>query len=355
MLYLAVAVAVAVAADPAAAGPAAPEHRPVISNARLETVSAAAGLQQAIRAAVARQREPGWIGYSVPRLADGGQSCCWDDGGRGCGLEGGRQVGAPAAVGPVLLEGPTHIVVLLRAEQGAVGKLRSYTSDCPLDGGGLPMLWLTDVRPSESVALLAAYANAETAPGRKSLADPALHALASQAAGEAAGVLEKLAESSPQEGLRKKALFWLATSRGERGYQVVSRLVRVDPSDKVREHAVFALAHSQAPGAVPAVITVARQDKSPRVRGQALFWLAQKASRVAAAAITEAIDRDPETEVKKKAVFALTQLPKDEGVPLLIQVARSSGNPAVRKQALFWLGESKDPRALKFFEDVLSR
>ena len=57
--------------------------------------------------------------------------------------------------------------------------------------------------------------------------------------------------------------------------------------------------------------------------------------------------------MKKKAVFALTQLPKDEGVPLLIQVARTNRNPVVRKQAIFWLGQSKDPRALRFFEEIL--
>jgi HEAT repeat protein len=89
------------------------------------------------------------------------------------------------------------------------------------------------------------------------------------------------------------------------------------------------------------------------VRGQALFWLAQKAGAKAAAAITDAIDNDPETEVKKRAVFALSQLPGDEGVPRLIEVARTNRNPAVRKQAMFWLGQSRDARALAFFEEVL--
>ena len=59
--------------------------------------------------------------------------------------------------------------------------------------------------------------------------------------------------------------------------------------------------------------------------------------------------------MKKKAVFALTQMPGEEGVPMLVQVARSNPNPAVRKQAMFWLGQSKDPRALKFFEEVLAK
>ena len=72
-------------------------------------------------------------------------------------------------------------------------------------------------------------------------------------------------------------------------------------------------------------------------------------------AITERIEQDPDTDVKKKAVFALSQLPREEGVPLLINVARTNANPAVRKQAMFWLGQSKDPRALAFFEEVLTR
>ena len=59
------------------------------------------------------------------------------------------------------------------------------------------------------------------------------------------------------------------------------------------------------------------------------------------------------TAVKKKAVFALHQMPAGEGVPLLIKVARSNRNPEVRKQVVFWLGQSKDPRALQFFEEIL--
>ena len=123
----------------------------------------------------------------------------------------------------------------------------------------------------------------------------------------------------------------------------------------MREHAVFALTESKVPEALNTVIRVAHEDKSPRVRSQALFWLAQRAGRkMAESAINDAITNDPETEVKKKAVFALTQMPAGDGVPLLIQVARTNRNPEVRKQAIFWLGQNKDPRALAFIEEVLN-
>ena len=70
--------------------------------------------------------------------------------------------------------------------------------------------------------------------------------------------------------------------------------------------------------------------------------------------ISDSIENDPDTDVKKKAVFALSQLPDHEGVPKLIEVARNNRNPVVRKQAVFWLGQSDDPRALDFITSVLT-
>jgi hypothetical protein len=52
-------------------------------------------------------------------------------------------------------------------------------------------------------------------------------------------------------------------------------------------------------------------------------------------------------------VFALSQLPRGEGVPLLIDLARNHRIPEVCRQAMFWLGQSKDPRAVDFFEQIL--
>jgi HEAT repeat protein len=102
------------------------------------------------------------------------------------------------------------------------------------------------------------------------------------------------------------------------------------------------------------VIDEARNDKDPHVRGQALFWLAQKAgNRETARAISSAVANDPDRAVKERAVFALQQLPNGEGVPLLIEVAKANPDPQVRKKAMFWLGQSKDPRALEFFAQVL--
>jgi hypothetical protein len=190
------------------------------------------------------------------------------------------------------LEPSNTVFLFLRLDNRRIEKVRLFDNGCPIDAGDRPVVWLRDVKPAESVALFAALAAGPTP------------------------------LTAPDAG---------SVSKG----------------------ALAALAQHAGPDAVQPLIRLARQAPDPKRRGEALFWLAQRAGREAAHAITDAIANDPETTVKKRAVFALSQLPANEGVPKLIEVARTHANPAVRKQAIFWLGQSKDERALAFFEEVL--
>ncbi len=91
-------------------------------------------------------------------------------------------------------------------------------------------------------------------------------------------------------------------------------------------------------------------------RKNAVFWLSQAAGDKAAAGLEEIVtDEGDDRQVREHAVFAVSQLPKDQGVPILLRVARSNPNPGVRRKAMFWLGQSDDPRALALFEDILTK
>ena len=147
-------------------------------------------------------------------------------------------------------------------------------------------------------------------------------------------------------------LHWLTGVRATDSINWLATLVTGDPSRKVANSATMAIALHEGTQATDRLIALARDGKSGDVRGTALFWVAQRAGDKAVGTINQALE-DPETEVRKKAVFALSQLPKDEGVPKLIDVARNHRDAAVRRQAMFWLGQSRDPRALAFFEQVL--
>ena len=105
----------------------------------------------------------------------------------------------------------------------------------------------------------------------------------------------------------------------------------------------------------PTLLRIARARSIPvETRRQAVFWLGQAAGEAATRGLDSiVVDTSSDLEVRKQAVFALSQRPAEEGVPALIRVARTSRHPELRKTALFWLGQSEDPRALALFEEIL--
>ena len=105
----------------------------------------------------------------------------------------------------------------------------------------------------------------------------------------------------------------------------------------------------------PDLMRLARRTDLPQeTRQQAIFWLGQAAGEAATRGL-DSLANDPagDLEIRKQAVFALSQRPAEEGVPALIHIARTSPRAEVRKTALFWLGQSGDPRALALFEELL--
>ncbi|CAN5853251.1 hypothetical protein BH24GEM1_BH24GEM1_04930 [soil metagenome] len=105
----------------------------------------------------------------------------------------------------------------------------------------------------------------------------------------------------------------------------------------------------------PRLLRLARdRGVAEETRRQAVFWLGQAAGQEAARGLDSiAADGGGDIEIRKHAVFALSQRPADEDIPALIRIARANRHPELRKTALFWLGQSEDPRALSLFEEIL--
>lgn len=107
----------------------------------------------------------------------------------------------------------------------------------------------------------------------------------------------------------------------------------------------------------PALLRVARDDnRNQEVRKGAIFWLGQMAAEQITGGLRDVAEDDRmDREVRESAVFALSQRPREEGVPALIRIVRTNRDPKLRKSALFWLGNSRDPRALDLIEELLSK
>ena len=121
--------------------------------------------------------------------------------------------------------------------------------------------------------------------------------------------------------------------------------------------AIFPMTIADSVEVWPALLRFARDDSRPNnVRTQSVFWLGQIAGETITRNLTDlAVESSVDREIRKQAVFALSQRPQHDGVPALIQIARTNRDPEIRKNALFWLGQSRDPRALALFEEILSK
>lgn len=327
---------------------AAAEPAPRLTRGRIETASADAGLEAALRREGARSKAPFWVAWSVPMLPGKGYACClgrdWKP--ATCQIEGKNQSWGTSSETQHLVQPDQKLFVLLRLQGAKVDRVRMVSENCPLDPGGRRFVWLGAVKPEESVATLRELAR--TRDDEEALAALAYHR---NAAADLA--LEALASPPHSLELREHALFWIGQTRGRRGVDFLTRVAKSDPEDKVRENALFSLSQSEVPGAVDPILEAARADRSAEVRSHALFCLSQTESPKAADAILEAIRTDPDPETRKQGVFALSQLPDGQGVPLLIQLGRESRDREIRKEAVFWLAESDRPEAQSFLDRLL--
>jgi len=83
--------------------------------------------------------------------------------------------------------------------------------------------------------------------------------------------------------------------------------------------------------------------------------MATKGGKLVAGDLRDSAENDPSEQVRRSAVFALSRLPAPDATTQLMHVADTSKDPIVRKQAVFWLGQSTDPRALDYLTKLLQQ
>jgi HEAT repeat protein len=126
----------------------------------------------------------------------------------------------------------------------------------------------------------------------------------------------------------------------------------VSTKDKI----IFSISQTHSDGNDQWLLDQAVNTKnSMELRKQALFWAGQTGS-VDLAKLGALYDKATETEFKNQVIFVLSQRSKSpEAVDKLIDIAKNEKDRELRKQAIFWLGQSHDPRALKALQDLINR
>ncbi len=240
-----------------------------------------------------------------------------------------------------------EVALLFEFEPGrdAPSDVRVTNVSGHVDLNGRPLFWLSGAEDGESIDFVQEQYRRTASDDHKE--DLVMAVAIHEDTGRIVPILTDILQGDDATDVRESAAFWLGQQDDEAALDVLRQTAHNDRSHDVREQAVFGISQMETTEAAEALIDLARNGPHD-IREDAVFWLGQIASDRAAEALGEVVnDDDGDTEVQKQAVFSISQLPPDQGVPMLIEIARTHPKAKVRKDAIFWLGQTDDPRALE--------
>jgi HEAT repeat protein len=154
-------------------------------------------------------------------------------------------------------------------------------------------------------------------------------------------ILLETARSDPDHEVREQAVFWLSQVGSERAVGALDSILRTSKDPSLQEKAVFALSQHDSPKAAAALRAYAeRPDLSENVREKAIFWIGQSGGKENEAYLRSLYGRLKEVELRNKVLFSISQAGGPENMRWLLGVVRDNTQPVeLRKQALFWAGQ----------------
>lgn len=210
------------------------------------------------------------------------------------------------------------------------------------------VFWLSEV---DSPRAVDALREVLASPADSALHERAAFALAQHEGPEAAAAIRSLARdrtASPE--LRARAIFWLGREEGNDGY--LRDLFDEVSEPTLREKILFSVAEADAEGNRSWFIDVARDAANPKsIRKKALFWAGRAEGPLAP--LVDLYDGLQGRDLKEQLLFAVVQSEAEGATEWLIEVARTEDDPELRKRAIFWLGQSEDPRAADALAEII--
>jgi HEAT repeat protein len=157
--------------------------------------------------------------------------------------------------------------------------------------------------------------------------------------------------------LRQQAVFWIGQRKSEENARFLRDLFGRATDDDVREKVLFSLSQMRGMGNETFILEQAANTKLPiELRKQALFWAAQ-GTGVSTAQLSAIYDKNSDGEMREQVIFTLSQRGNRDtaAVDKLLDIAKNEKDRELRKKAIFWLGQSKDPRAAKLLQELIDR
>jgi HEAT repeat protein len=192
--------------------------------------------------------------------------------------------------------------------------------------------------------------------GDENIKEKALFSLSQQNEPRAQQVLRDFAlRDTENSDLREKAIFWLGQRSGRDNTEFLRNLYARLTNEDLKEKVLFSLSQQHGVGNEQWLMNVASNSKEDiDLRKKALFWAGQ--SGVPMSELVGFYNRMNESEMREQMIFVFSQREHDPAaMDKLFDIAKNDKDPELRKKAIFWLGQSRDPRVQQFLMDLINR
>jgi HEAT repeat protein len=192
--------------------------------------------------------------------------------------------------------------------------------------------------------------------GDEEIKDKALFSLSQQNEPRAQQILRDFAgRENENSDLREKAIFWLGQRHGTENTEFLRGLYSRLTNEDLKEKILFSLSQQKGAGNEQWLMNIAVNPKEDiELRKKALFWAGQ--SGVAISELASLYNRMNDSEMKEAIIFAFSQRQRDPAaMDKMFDIAKNEKDPELRKKAIFWLGQSRDPRVQQFLIDLINK
>lgn len=183
-----------------------------------------------------------------------------------------------------------------------------------------------------------------------------IYVLSTSSSPKALNFMYEIAKNEKDPKFQKNAIFWIGQKDDEKAFKVLQEIIFGNFSLESKKQAVFALANgtgSRNEKRVDILLEIIKKHDNSRVKNEAILWIGQKKSPKIIKFLEEQAFANNPVESTKALLFAIQSYGTPESMDLLIKIAKKHPDMKIRKEAIFWLGQRKDEKAMKALEELI--
>src|SRR5437762_8453235 len=179
----------------------------------------------------------------------------------------------------------------------------------------------------------------------------------SQQRSERAGAIVRdfAARRDVSSDMREKAIFWLGQNRSTENADLLKGLFSKVETEDLKEKIIFSLSQMGGADNYRWLMDIALNPKEDiEIRKKALFWAGQ-GHNVDVADLVKLYDSMTDREMREQLIFVYSQRREDAALDKLFQIGKNDPDRELRKKAIFWIGQSRSPRASAYLQELINQ